>query len=67
MSMRIVCIGEKTEFGYIHIMTGVNCDDYEACLQKNEAEGEKPTTRTIKPECSGCGIAKPNIQPKQTP
>jgi len=61
MPMRIICIGEETEFGYIHVTTGVNCDDYENCLRRNE-ENKKRTTKTPKPECVDCGIFNPNSQ-----
>jgi hypothetical protein len=36
MPMRIICIGVETEFGHTHVMTGINCDDYENCVQRNK-------------------------------
>ena len=66
MSMRLICIGCKTEFGYCHMMTGVCCDDFVFCYSDNgKEEGAKCTSRTIKPECSDCGLSNPNSHPNR--
>lgn len=63
----IICLSEETEFGYAYIMTGLCCDDYEIILSEDgKGTSAKCTAKTVKPECSDCGIADPKKLSKQT-